>query len=191
MEGSLCRVSVEGGGLVVDRRQAGGGTVPALVVVEAVAPVDHRRARLGAGGELVSGQDLPLQAGEERLGRDVVEARADPSHDQDLPVNSGVESYKGLEKLCSSGGSYAQINAYTVLKTLREDYPDVSDVISRLVTTGAWRIAESPSDKYFGAFWEATSTGSIDPLEVPLGQTRPPLHIPGSSGIGITPDDPR
>src|SRR4051794_36541842 len=35
VEGSLCRVSGEGGGLVVDRRQAGGRAVPALAVVEA------------------------------------------------------------------------------------------------------------------------------------------------------------
>src|SRR4051795_10440386 len=80
VEGSLCRFLVEGGGLVVDRRQAGGGTVPALVVVEAVAPVDHHRAGLRGAVELVPGEHLPLQAGEERLRGGVVKARADPAH---------------------------------------------------------------------------------------------------------------
>src|SRR4051794_36975394 len=80
VEGSLCRFSVESGGLVVDRRQAGGGTVPALVVVEAVAPVDHHRAGLRGAVELVPGEHLPLQAGEERLRGCVVKARADPAH---------------------------------------------------------------------------------------------------------------
>mgnify|MGYP006969643987 CR=1 FL=1 len=50
------------------------------MVVEPVAPVNHYRSGLGSGVELVPGQDLPLQGGEERLGGGVVEARADPAH---------------------------------------------------------------------------------------------------------------
>lgn len=75
VEGSLCRFSVEGGVLVVDRGLQVGGAVTTLVVVEAVAPVDHHTLGLSSGGEVVSGQHLPLQAGEERLGSGVVPSR--------------------------------------------------------------------------------------------------------------------
>ncbi len=71
VEDFLCRFSGEGGVLVVDRGLACGCAVPALGVVEAVAPVDHHRTGLRGGVELVSGQHFPLQAGEERLGRGV------------------------------------------------------------------------------------------------------------------------
>src|SRR5829696_1491387 len=80
VEGSLCRFSVEGGVLVVDRGLSAGGAVAALVVVEAVAPLQYDRLGLVSGFEVVSGQDFPFQAGEERLGGGVVEARPDPAH---------------------------------------------------------------------------------------------------------------
>lgn len=35
---------------------------------------------LGAGGEVVPGQHLVFQGGEERLGRGIVETRTDPAH---------------------------------------------------------------------------------------------------------------
>ena len=89
VEGSLCRCSVEGGVLVVDRGLACCGAVAALVVVEAVAPVDHSRPRGRGGVEVVPGQHLPLQAGEERLGRGVVPCR------QLLPIPMVVSGLSG------------------------------------------------------------------------------------------------
>src|SRR5829696_8943747 len=83
VEGFLCRFSVEGGVLVVDRGLSAGGAVAALVVVEAVAPLQYDRLGLVCGFEVVSGQDFPFQAGEERLGGGVVEARPDPAHGLD------------------------------------------------------------------------------------------------------------
>jgi hypothetical protein len=44
-----------------------------LVVVEAVAPLDHDSLGLSSAGEVVPGQDFPFQAGEERLRAGVVE----------------------------------------------------------------------------------------------------------------------
>ena len=41
--------------------------MPALRVVEAVAPLDHNGLGLASAGEVVSRQYLPFQAGEERL----------------------------------------------------------------------------------------------------------------------------
>src|SRR5215204_6721236 len=80
VEGFLCRFSVEGGVLVVDRGLSAGGAVAAMVVVEAVAPLQYDRLGVVSGFEVVSGQDFPFQAGEERLGGGVVEARPDPAH---------------------------------------------------------------------------------------------------------------
>src|SRR5690606_1895801 len=59
------------GVLVVDGALHACRAVPSLVVVEAVAPVEDDGAGLVGGGELVPGQDLPLQRGEERFGRGV------------------------------------------------------------------------------------------------------------------------
>src|SRR3954462_12167013 len=73
---SLCGFPVGGRGvLVVDRAHHARGAVPAVVVVEAVAPVQYDGLGVAGVGELVAGEDLPLQGGEERLGCGVVEAR--------------------------------------------------------------------------------------------------------------------
>jgi hypothetical protein len=47
--------------------------VAALVVVEAVAPLDHDSLGLSSVLEIVAGQDFPFQAGEERFRAGVVE----------------------------------------------------------------------------------------------------------------------
>lgn len=51
-----------------------------VVVVEAVASVDHDGLGLACVGEGVSGQDFPFGAAEEGFSGGVVEAGADPAH---------------------------------------------------------------------------------------------------------------
>jgi hypothetical protein len=69
----LCRFPVGNGVLVVDRAHHAGGLVPAVVVVEPVVPVQHDGLTVRSAGGGVSGQDLPLQGREERLGGGIVE----------------------------------------------------------------------------------------------------------------------
>ena len=57
--------------LVVDWAQHMGGAVPSAVVVEVVAPGQHDGPGTIRIEQLVAGQDLPFQAGEERLRRGV------------------------------------------------------------------------------------------------------------------------
>ena len=66
--------------LVVDWAQHMGGAVPSAVVVEVVAPGQHDGPGMIRIEQLVAGQDLPFQAGEERLRGGVVEAGPDPAH---------------------------------------------------------------------------------------------------------------
>jgi len=54
--------------------------MPPSGVVEVKAPGDHDGASLSPGGEMVPGQHLVLQGGEERLRGGVVETRPDPAH---------------------------------------------------------------------------------------------------------------
>ena len=66
--------------LVVDRAQHASAAVPSAVVVEVVAPGQHDSPGVVGVGQLVTGQDFPFQAGEERLGGGIVETRSDPAH---------------------------------------------------------------------------------------------------------------
>mgnify|MGYP000207988614 CR=1 FL=1 len=66
------RFADEGRGvLVADGAHHARRAVPAVVVVEPVAPVQHNGPSGAGVGELVSRQHLPLQGGEERLGRGI------------------------------------------------------------------------------------------------------------------------
>src|SRR4051794_41326385 len=57
---SLCGFPVGGRGvLVFDQAHHRSGAVPAVVVVEAVAPVEHDGLGLAGGGEFVAGGDPP------------------------------------------------------------------------------------------------------------------------------------
>ena len=66
--------------LVGDGAQHLGAAVPPAMVVELIAPGQHDAAGVVGIGQLVTGQDLPFQAGEERLRRGIVETRSDPAH---------------------------------------------------------------------------------------------------------------
>ena len=74
VEGSLCCVRLNASGFVVDRRHHVYRRVAALVVVEPVAPVDDDCSGVVGVGEVVLGQHLPFQGGEERFRGGVVEA---------------------------------------------------------------------------------------------------------------------
>lgn len=77
---SVDRFSVEGGGLVGDVCHHASAAVAAGVFTEAVAPLEHDGLGLSGVEEAVSGQDFPVQAGEEGFGGVVVEAGPDPAH---------------------------------------------------------------------------------------------------------------
>jgi hypothetical protein len=47
--------------------------VPALVIVEGVAPVDNHSLRMDSITEMIAGQHFPFQRGEERLCGGIVE----------------------------------------------------------------------------------------------------------------------
>ena len=66
--------------LVVDGAQHMGAAVPPAMVVEVVAPGQHDSPGMIRVEQLVAGQDLPLQGGEERLRSGIVETRTDPAH---------------------------------------------------------------------------------------------------------------
>jgi|1186.fasta_scaffold1177376_2 hypothetical protein len=72
--------------LVVDRAHHPSGAVPTVVVVEAVAPVQYDGLGPAGVGEFVAGEDLPLQAREERLRGGVVEALSGPTP----PINCRI-----------------------------------------------------------------------------------------------------
>jgi len=80
VEGFLCRFRLGLGfpNLVVDGREPVGGAVPALVMVEGVAPVDNHSLRMDGITETIAGQHFPFQRGEERLRGRIVETRSDP-----------------------------------------------------------------------------------------------------------------
>lgn len=88
MEGSLCRFPVGGGGLVGDWCHHASAAVPASVVVEAVAPVEHDG--LGGAGvdEVVPGQHFPFQAGED------ASAAALSKHDPTRPIDWRMPSLR-------------------------------------------------------------------------------------------------
>ncbi len=83
MEGSLCRLRLEGGGgLEGDWGHHRSRTVTTVGVVELEAPLGHDLLGMVGVGELVPGQYLPLQGGEENAsGGGVVETRPDPPID--------------------------------------------------------------------------------------------------------------
>src|SRR5688572_20372785 len=66
--------------LVGDGAQHMGAAVPPAMVVEVVAPGQHDSPGMIRVEQLVAGQDLPLQGGEERLRGGIVETRSDPAH---------------------------------------------------------------------------------------------------------------
>jgi len=81
-----------GGLLVVDGWHHASGAVPALVVVEAVSPVDDHGAGLSTGVELVPAQHLPLQGGEQRLGG-CIDAPIDRQVDQATTSSSSSRGW--------------------------------------------------------------------------------------------------
>ena len=66
--------------LVLVRSQQRRRAVPSFDVVEVLAPGDDDSAGLGAGAEMMPGQHLMLEGGEERLRGGVIETRPDPAH---------------------------------------------------------------------------------------------------------------
>jgi hypothetical protein len=59
--------------------------VPSAGVVEILAPGGNDLAALISGGEVVPGQHLVFQRGEERLRGSILEARSDPAHPAEEP----------------------------------------------------------------------------------------------------------
>ena len=66
--------------LVLVRSQQRRRAVPSFDVVEVLAPGDDDSAGLGAGAEMMPGQHLMFEGGEERLRGGVIETRPDPAH---------------------------------------------------------------------------------------------------------------
>ena len=61
---------------------SGASNAAAFDVVEVLAPADDDSAGLGAGAEMMPGQHLMLEGGEERLRGGVIETRPDLARDQ-------------------------------------------------------------------------------------------------------------
>src|SRR4051794_35847262 len=77
---SLCGFPVGGRGvLVVDRAHHARGAVPAVVVVEAVAPVQHDGLGLAGVGELVAGEGPPPPGGGKNPRRRGFQKRTPPA----------------------------------------------------------------------------------------------------------------
>jgi hypothetical protein len=73
VEDPLCCLRSDGSDLLVfDRRQQSGGTVPSSSVVEVVTPRHDDFASVGLRGEMMPGQHLVFEGGEERLRGGVV-----------------------------------------------------------------------------------------------------------------------
>src|SRR6185503_1164418 len=87
--------------LVVDGGEPVGGTVPALVIVEGLAPVDNHSLCMDSITETIAGQHFPFQRREERLRGSIVETRPDPAHrlpNPQLPAQLG-------ERVCGIGAT--------------------------------------------------------------------------------------
>src|SRR4029077_18670765 len=101
VEGSLCCLRSDGSDLLVfDRRQQSGGAVPSSSVVEVVTPHHDDFASVGLRGEMMPGQPLVFEGGEERLRGGVIEARPDSAHR--LPHPEPTTQIR--ESCCGVGG---------------------------------------------------------------------------------------
>ena len=75
--------------------------MPALVIVEGVAPIDYHRLRMDSITETIAGQHFPFQRGEKRLRGSIIETRSNPAHrlpNPQLPAQLG-------ERICGIGAT--------------------------------------------------------------------------------------
>ena len=93
VEAHLSCVQLDGSdSLVLVRSQQRRRAVPSFDVVEVLAPGDDDSAGLGAGAEMMPGQHLMLEGGEERLRGGVIEALTGPCPSTAQPRAGGTVS---------------------------------------------------------------------------------------------------